>query len=315
MMRIIIYVLESIEAGKRYVGITNNLPRRLAEHRSKRTKAGQLLGKFRLLHTESSSNYTEARLREKYFKSSTGRRWLNKALTPRTARPPLGDCGKGENQCLTGKISWYQDGEGCKVWRRDFRAFLRSMKRGFAMTTYRHIIFRITTVAFLAAFLTFISGCVGGDTSTGNPEFDKALDDMKFENAPTLGPVARKYLVAIFKGEWEKAWDMMSSKVHKTHAETWEYEKNWAPDEIKEMANKAGSAKEYYILTMKKTEKSEEEWVKEITKEKEKKGEVTGEEFSDDGKTGLMKAKNLKTGKEVTMGRLIKEGGEWKIGN
>ena len=28
------------------------------------------------------------------------------------------------------------------------------------MTTYRHIIFRITIVAFLAAFLTFISGCV-----------------------------------------------------------------------------------------------------------------------------------------------------------
>ncbi len=30
------------------------------------------------------------------------------------------------------------------------------------MSTYRHIIFRITIVAFLAAFLTFVPGC-GGD--------------------------------------------------------------------------------------------------------------------------------------------------------
>ena len=78
MIRITIYILESIDSGKRHVGITNNLPRRLAEHRSKRTKAGQLLGEFRLLHTETFFDYKEARLREKYFKSTTGRRWLNK---------------------------------------------------------------------------------------------------------------------------------------------------------------------------------------------------------------------------------------------
>jgi len=77
-MRITTYVLESIDSRKRYVGITNNLPQRLAEHGSRRTKAGQLLGKFRLLHAEAFSNYPDARLREKYFKSSTGRRWLNK---------------------------------------------------------------------------------------------------------------------------------------------------------------------------------------------------------------------------------------------
>jgi len=35
------------------------------------------------------------------------------------------------------------------------------------MTAYRHIIFRITIVAFLAAFLTFIPGCGGDDTSIG----------------------------------------------------------------------------------------------------------------------------------------------------
>ncbi len=76
-MEITVYVLRSRHDGKRYVGITNDLQRRLAEHRSGNTKAGQLLHEFEVLHTETFSNYTNARLREKYLKSSTGRRWLN----------------------------------------------------------------------------------------------------------------------------------------------------------------------------------------------------------------------------------------------
>ena len=45
-----VYVLEGEK--KRYVGITNNLDRRLAEHRSGSTKGGQIIGQFRLLHAE-----------------------------------------------------------------------------------------------------------------------------------------------------------------------------------------------------------------------------------------------------------------------
>ena len=76
-------------------------------------------------------------------------------------RLPRADGGKGENQCLTGKISWYRGGVGCKVWRSGCPGFPGVYKRGSVMSTYRHIIFRITIVAFLAAFLTFITGCVG----------------------------------------------------------------------------------------------------------------------------------------------------------
>ena len=47
-----LYVLKSLVDGKRYVGVTNNLERRLAEHRRHRSKAGQFLGKFALLHSE-----------------------------------------------------------------------------------------------------------------------------------------------------------------------------------------------------------------------------------------------------------------------
>jgi putative endonuclease len=72
-----LYVLKG-KTGKRYIGITNNLPRRLEEHRKRSSKGGQILhGDFCVLYTESFSNYTAARDKEKFFKSGQGRRWLD----------------------------------------------------------------------------------------------------------------------------------------------------------------------------------------------------------------------------------------------
>jgi putative endonuclease len=65
------------QKGKRYVGITNDLPRRLREHRYKPTKGGQLLGVFSVLYTEELPDYKTARERERFFKSGKGRKWLD----------------------------------------------------------------------------------------------------------------------------------------------------------------------------------------------------------------------------------------------
>ena len=73
---VILYVLKG-NSGKRYVGITNNLTRRLHEHRQKATKAGQVLDKFHLLHTEEFFDYNKAREREKFLKTGRGRKWLD----------------------------------------------------------------------------------------------------------------------------------------------------------------------------------------------------------------------------------------------
>jgi putative endonuclease len=73
---VVVYVIESIENGKRYVGITADLDRRLMEHRCRDSKAGQILGEFRLLHTENASDHRSAREREKFLKSGSGREWL-----------------------------------------------------------------------------------------------------------------------------------------------------------------------------------------------------------------------------------------------
>jgi putative endonuclease len=71
-----LYVLKG-KTGKRYVGITNDLSRRVKEHRSKKTKGGQLVDDFLLLHTEDFRDYKTARSREKFLKSGQGRKWLD----------------------------------------------------------------------------------------------------------------------------------------------------------------------------------------------------------------------------------------------
>ncbi|MFH1550572.1 MAG: formylglycine-generating enzyme family protein [Planctomycetota bacterium] len=74
------------------------------------------------------------------------------------------------------------------------------------MTTYRHIIFRITMVAFLAAFLTFISGCGGDeeDEDSGAPVKSKLqiVYSQHETNNPDWRPPA-EYTVQTSEG-WYK---------------------------------------------------------------------------------------------------------------
>jgi putative endonuclease len=73
---ITVYVLQGRE--KRYVGITNNLARRLSEHRSGRTKGGQIIKDFILFYSEQCPDYVSARQREKLLKSGAGREYLDR---------------------------------------------------------------------------------------------------------------------------------------------------------------------------------------------------------------------------------------------
>ncbi len=167
---------------------------------------------------------------------------------------------------------------------------------------------------FTAALAIFIlTGC-GNDTSTGNPEADKILDEMKFDKAPTLGPIARKMMALSFRGKWEEIWDMLPKKTQEQMEQGWTAAKASPIDnEAKKLANEAGSAKEYFAKFMGKDQKSEEDMIKEM-KEDGNKFEVIGEDISEDGKTGQLKVKILKTGKEEKIFNFTKEDGEWKMG-
>jgi len=87
-MAVTLYVLKSCSTGRRYVGITGNLERRLKEHASGSTKAGQLIGAFVLLHAEEFPDHRTARGREKFLKSGQGRKRLDEIEA--SSRPARG---------------------------------------------------------------------------------------------------------------------------------------------------------------------------------------------------------------------------------
>lgn len=72
-----VYVLKDIN-GKIYKGMTNNLQRRIREHRSKKTITTSRMDNFKILYQESYYVFDEARKRELYLKSAAGRRFLKK---------------------------------------------------------------------------------------------------------------------------------------------------------------------------------------------------------------------------------------------
>ena len=74
-----VYVLELCD-GRKYIGQTNNLERRLEEHRSGRSRFTRKYGVRRLLYSESYTTRSEAMRREKYLKRGKGRAWLKKKL-------------------------------------------------------------------------------------------------------------------------------------------------------------------------------------------------------------------------------------------
>ena len=74
-----IYVLKDIH-GKLYKGCTNNLERRLKEHKSGGTVTTSRMTGITVVYKEEFDIFSEARKRELYFKSAAGRKFLNKIL-------------------------------------------------------------------------------------------------------------------------------------------------------------------------------------------------------------------------------------------
>jgi len=75
-----VYVLESIKDGKRYVGYTNNLRRRLKEHNNGKNFSTKPRLPFRLIYYEACLNEEDAQRREKFFKQTKGRESVTKRL-------------------------------------------------------------------------------------------------------------------------------------------------------------------------------------------------------------------------------------------
>jgi putative endonuclease len=75
-----VYILHSKKDGKLYIGLTNNISRRIEEHNSGRVSATKGRRPLVLVHLENYLDRKQAVEREKFFKSGQGRELLKDLL-------------------------------------------------------------------------------------------------------------------------------------------------------------------------------------------------------------------------------------------
>jgi putative endonuclease len=71
-----VYAISSTERSYIYVGLTDNVERRFFEHNNCKNKTTKPYAPFVLIFTEVHETRMDARLREKYWKSGTGKEQL-----------------------------------------------------------------------------------------------------------------------------------------------------------------------------------------------------------------------------------------------
>ena len=79
-----VYVIE-LEDGRKYIGQTNNLERRLHEHQNGRSPYTRKHKFKKLLYSEKYNSRSEAMKREKFLKTGKGREWLKQKLAEQSA--------------------------------------------------------------------------------------------------------------------------------------------------------------------------------------------------------------------------------------
>jgi len=75
-----VYILYSNAFNRFYVGMTTNLEVRLNTHNSGQVKSTKAFVPWEIMYFEEFGTRNEARNREKYLKSATGRRWRKNNL-------------------------------------------------------------------------------------------------------------------------------------------------------------------------------------------------------------------------------------------
>ncbi len=79
-LKYIVYVLFSEVDGRRYIGSTNNLARRLSEHNSGKVKSTRARYPLKVIYTEEFIDEGVARRRERFFKTHKGYNELKRLI-------------------------------------------------------------------------------------------------------------------------------------------------------------------------------------------------------------------------------------------
>ena len=75
-----VYVIESLKDQTWYTGMALNAEKRLNEHNSGKNRFTRGHMPWKIIYTEDHSNWAEARVKEKYFKTNAGKNWIKKKL-------------------------------------------------------------------------------------------------------------------------------------------------------------------------------------------------------------------------------------------
>lgn len=79
-MTFTVYILRD-DTGRLYKGATNDLDRRIREHKSGHTKTTRKMSGLHVVYKEEFVDWPKARRRELYLKSAAGRKFLKDKLS------------------------------------------------------------------------------------------------------------------------------------------------------------------------------------------------------------------------------------------
>lgn len=71
-----VYILKNNNTGRYYIGSTNDLNRRLKQHKRGSTRTTRILGTDNLVYTEEYITLLEARTRERKLKSYKSKKYI-----------------------------------------------------------------------------------------------------------------------------------------------------------------------------------------------------------------------------------------------
>ena len=81
-----VYVARSLKDGRLYTGTTSDLRRRLDEHNTGKEPGSKHMAPFELAYYEACQSKSDAFKREKYLKTTYGKRYLKNRLQDYLAR-------------------------------------------------------------------------------------------------------------------------------------------------------------------------------------------------------------------------------------
>ena len=76
-----LYILKSKETGKFYIGQTDNITRRLKQHKAAKTAFGKRNGNIELAYTKGLNSLREARKLEGFIKRQKSHKFIEKLIS------------------------------------------------------------------------------------------------------------------------------------------------------------------------------------------------------------------------------------------